>query len=104
MSESVSVVNYRLSDAADRDLRLMFEYGLDSWGEHRARAFLERITNCLSDIAANPLLFPAVEAIRTGYRRRVFEGHSIYYRLEGSDVVIARILGRQDPAPSLAEG
>ena len=96
-------MSYRLSDAADHDLQMMFDYGVDNWGVAHTRAYLNRVTDCLAEIAANPLLFPAIEKVRAGFRRRVFEGQSIYYRVEGSTVVIVRILGRQDPDSHLVE-
>ncbi|WP_227498660.1 type II toxin-antitoxin system RelE/ParE family toxin [Synechococcus sp. PCC 7336] len=49
-----------------------------------------------SDLGENPLLYPAVDDIRAGYRRSVCGVHSIYYRIESGGVEIIRILGRQD--------
>jgi toxin ParE1/3/4 len=48
-------------------------------------------------IARSPLRYPKVDHIRQGYRRCVFEVHSIYYRIEGDTAQINRILGREDP-------
>lgn len=103
MIESASVASYRLSDAAEDDLRLIFEYGVDTWGVNLAAEFVRRIAMCLIEIAEAPVRFPVVEDIRAGYRRRVFEGHSIFYRIEGPEVVIVRILGRQDTGVHLSE-
>lgn len=100
-SESARVASYRLSAAADRDLEALFEFGIDRWGETAARQFLGALLECFAEIAANPLAFAAVTNIHAGYRRRVFRAHSIYYRLDGSDVEIIRVLGRQDPNAQL---
>jgi toxin ParE1/3/4 len=49
-------------------------------------------------VADSPYSHPAVNQIRAGYRRAPYYSNSIYYRLDNSEVVIVRILGRQDPA------
>ena len=43
-----------------------------------------------------------VQHIRKGYRRSVCGVHSIYYRIE-EEVIIVRILGRQEPEEALQE-
>lgn len=47
-------------------------------------------------MADNPELYPAVDDIRKGYRRSVYQSHSIFYRVEGENIIIVRILGQQD--------
>jgi len=44
-----------------------------------------------------PLLYPDVDHIHKGYRRSVYGSHSIYYRIDPEEIVIVRILGREDP-------
>jgi toxin ParE1/3/4 len=45
-----------------------------------------------------PLTHPAVDEIRAGYRRAPYYANSVYYRIEGDRIAVARILGRQDPS------
>ena len=45
--------------------------------------------------AANPLTTQSVNAHRTGYRRAVYQSHSIYYPVEQDGVLIVRVLGQQ---------
>ena len=86
----------RLSPEAERDLLDIFLYGLEQFGFNQSKRYHEALRERFQELAAHPLRFPAVEHIRRGYRRSVCGSHSIYYRIEGQDVVIVRILGRQD--------
>jgi len=47
-------------------------------------------------LAEQPLLYPAVDDIREGYRRSVCGTDSIYYRIEGQIVEIMALIGQQD--------
>jgi len=75
---------YTLSEDADNDFEAIFEYGLDTFGRNAA-------------VAAFPLHYQAVDHIKKGYRRSIHGAHTIYYRIDGEDITIIRILGRQDP-------
>ena len=59
---------------------------------NRYRDQLERQFTVLAD---QPLLYPAVEHLREGYRRSVGGVHSIFYRIDGKDVKIIRVLKNQ---------
>ncbi len=54
------------------------------------------MTEKFQQIADDPLLYPAVDDIREGYRRSVFDRDSIYYRIDGEEVEIVAIIGHQD--------
>jgi len=90
------MANYRLSKEADEDLDHIFDYGIDEFGLEKALSYVDGMTKRFSDIAETPLFWQAVDAIRVGYRRSVYKSHSIYYRIDLNEVVIVRILGRQD--------
>lgn len=47
-------------------------------------------------LADQPLLYPAVDHLREGYRRSVCGVHSIFYRIDGKNVKIIRVLKNQD--------
>ncbi|WP_316857992.1 hypothetical protein [uncultured Cohaesibacter sp.] len=42
------------------------------------------------------MLYPAVNHVRDGYRRSVYEEDAIYYRIVDGVVEIANIIGQQD--------
>ncbi len=49
-----------------------------------------------SELAEAPLLYPAVDHIRQGYRRSVCGSHSVYYRVHAEYVEIMRVIGQED--------
>jgi len=63
---------------------------------HKSDQYRDVLKHRFSLLADQPLLYPAVDHIRTGYRRSVCGVHSIYYRVEGGTVEIVRILKHQN--------
>ena len=90
------MASYKLSQAAKSDLREIYRYGLLEYGEKQADRYYKDFFARFEQIAENPLLYPAVDHIREGYRRGVCGVHSIYYRIDNDTVEIMRLLGRQD--------
>ncbi len=90
------MAGYRLSRAAADDLENILEFGIETFGVPQATRYFDTLTQRLSDLADDPLLYPAVDDVRAGYRRSVSGAHSIYYRVEDEVVLIVRVLGRQD--------
>lgn len=93
--------HYRFSEGAAHDFDQIYDFGIDEFGLDQATKYQNLLKQRFSELADTPLLYPAVEHIREGYRRSVCGVHSIYYRIEGQGVVIVRILGRQDPKKAL---
>jgi len=87
---------YALTCAADQDFENIFEFGIDTFGLDQALSYQNGMKERFDKLAEQPQLYPAVDHIRAGYRRSVYGSHSIYYRIDGQGVVIARILGQQD--------
>lgn len=87
---------YRLSKAADADFEGVFIYGLDHFGVDQAIHYQTDLKQRFQKIADQPRFYPAVDHIREGYRRSICGVHSIYYRIDPDEVVIVRILGRQN--------
>ena len=92
---------YKLNEEADEDLDRLYEYGVLSFGLDRADVYYDGLIERFCELADNPHLWQAVDYIRIGYRRSVFASHSIYYRIDGDNVEIMRILGKQDPKKEL---
>jgi toxin ParE1/3/4 len=90
------MANYRLSPNAQDDLERIWLYGLEHWGVAEADRYIEALFERFSELAEQPLLYPAVDEIREGYRRSVCGSDSIYYRIAHDAVEIMAILGQQD--------
>ncbi|MBU2486715.1 MAG: type II toxin-antitoxin system RelE/ParE family toxin [Alphaproteobacteria bacterium] len=97
------MARYRLTRAADQDFERIFEFGIDRFGLERALDYQKGMMQRFGELAAQPMLYQAVDHIRQGYRRCVYEAHSIYYRIDTESVLIVRILGREDPETSLPD-
>ncbi len=93
---------YELAKAADRDFENIFDFGIDAFGLAQALDYQNGMKQRFVELAKQPKLFAAVDHIRKGYRRSVYNAHSIYYRIEAERVFIVRILGRQDPRQAFA--
>lgn len=95
------VAKYRLSRLAEDDLAGIAEYGDEHFGIVQSDRYREQLKLRFTLIAEQPYLYQAINDIREGYRRSVFGGHSIYYRIDEQGVEIMRVLGRQNPEKNL---
>lgn len=88
--------NYRLSKKAENDILDIALYGDEQFGVVQSDKYREKLKIQLSTLANNPLRYPAVDHIKTGYRRTVCGVHSIYYKIADDGVIeIVRILKSQ---------
>ncbi len=87
---------YHLTQAAEEDLVRIALYGDERFGEDQSNRYRDQLKDHFSQLAKTPQLYATVDHIRPGYRRSVCGAHAVYYRLQACDVVIVRILGRQD--------
>ena len=90
------MARYELSNEAARDLDRLYEFGALTFGWSQTDSYYDGLLDRLEQIALTPERYPAVDYIQKGYRRSVFGVHAIYYREHDDNVLIVRILGRQD--------
>ena len=91
------MARYELANAADRDFENIFNYGIDTFGLAQALSYQNGMTKRFEELAEQPKLYANVGHIFAGYRRSVYQSHSIYYKIEPTRIFIVRILGQQDP-------
>ncbi|WP_413468772.1 type II toxin-antitoxin system RelE/ParE family toxin [Marinobacter sp.] len=94
---------YRLGRQADEDFESIYVYGVLTFGLEQAEACTEGLERRFEQIATEPLLYPAIDHVRPGYRRTVYGSHAVYYRLHDDIVLIVRILRSQDVVIALPE-
>lgn len=87
---------YRISKHAEKDLIVIAQYGDERYGIEASDAYRDKLINRFEALAVKPLRYPPVDHICEGYRRSVCGVNSIYYRVDGADIEIMRVLGRQD--------
>lgn len=90
-----------ITKLADQDLNDLYCEGFTTWGEIQADRYYEGLLNRLEHICETPLMYPAVDDIREGYRRSVYEKHSIYFVVLSNAVEIRAIVKRQNIASRL---
>lgn len=87
---------YKLTPDAEADVDRLFDFGIDTFGLDQAVKYIQGLEERFDDIANNPLMYPAVDHIRQGYRRSVYGVHSIYYRMKSEHVDIMRLIHHED--------
>ena len=90
------MVNYKLSNVAKEDLIRIHHYGVKQFGIKQADLYFNSFFVHFDLIAKNPFSFEAVDFIKPGYRRCVCGVDSIFYKINGNEVEIMTIIGRQD--------
>lgn len=90
------MARYRLSRKADQDFEAIFEFGIDRFGLEQALHYQNGLKERFEQIARQPELYQAMDHIRPGYRRSVYEAHSIFYKVADGEMLIMRILGREN--------
>ena len=91
-----AVADYRLSSQAKADLREIYRYGVATFGERQADAYLLAFYDRFAQIAKMPDSFPSAFDVDEGLRRSVCGQDTIYYAERDGTVVIEFINGRQD--------
>jgi len=94
-------LRYRLTKEADEDYFAIYDYGIGQFGKARADAYMDGVDAAFESLTVHPRKGAAVDYIRAGYRRFVYQSHSIYYRIEDAEIVIVRLLGRQNAEDQL---
>jgi toxin ParE1/3/4 len=89
------MADYRLSPRARHDLETIWEYSFEQWGLEQANRYIDKIIAKFEAIASDPLLLPACDHIRSGYRRALAERHMIYFRVNTQAIIIMRVLHSQ---------
>ncbi|MFT6897998.1 MAG: toxin ParE1/3/4 [Paraglaciecola sp.] len=88
--------NYKLSNEAKEDLRRIYIYGYQHFGEAAADSYFGEFCRVFESIARNPQPYQSVDHIRPGYRRCICGADSNYYRVSDFGIEIMAILGGQD--------
>ncbi len=95
------MATFKLNEEAEDDLERLYEHGILSFGLAQADRYYDGLIEHFYKLAENPYLWQTVDSIRVGYRRSVYVSESIYYRIDGDNVEIMRILGSQDAKKEL---
>lgn len=81
------------SQLAKSDLKEIYFYSYNKWGDGKAVEYLMQIDAGLQELISYPRLGKSRDSIRKGYRSIQVNHHVIYYRVEEeNDINIIRVL------------
>jgi len=83
---------YTLSEKADQDVREIYLYSYETFGEAQADKYLSGMEESFADLANNPLVGRSCEWLKAGYHQHEYVSHVIFYRPEKDGIFIGRIL------------
>lgn len=80
------------SRRAKADVRAIWNYTAEFWGEGQAKVYIELIETAVQAIAADPKLGRPCDDVREGVRRHLVGSHMLFYRVKGKGLFMVRIL------------
>lgn len=87
-----------VEDAARLDIEDVLLYTLEHWGAEQRRRYLDKLRRAMRSLLDHPELGQEQDDLYPGCRRLLLEQHGIYYRLEGDEIIVGRVLSNsQDP-------
>lgn len=90
------MANFELSENAKDDLKRIYFFGLERFGEAQADQYFLQLYEQFAVIAEQPLSYPSIDSIQRSYRKCPFQSDTIYYRINSGTVEIMAIIGQQD--------
>ena len=90
---------YRLSREAESDIGNIARYTIEQFGIEQARTYRDSMIACFQSLGETPGIGRRVDYIREGYRRFDHRFHVIFYKSEGPDILIVRVLHKRMNAP-----
>ena len=93
-----------LSAAAETDLRSIWRFSLENWGEAQADLYLDELDKGMRRCGEDPDSGKRRDFIREGYRSALIRKHVVFYTFDEDRVLIQRVLhGSMDPGRHLPD-
>lgn len=87
---------FRLSAAADADLRKIAAHTLEQWGEPQRDAYVTELFDAFARLADTPQIAASADNIREGYRKFPQGSHIVFFRKsETHNIEIIRVLHKR---------
>lgn len=99
MGDSAEQYRLSVSLAAKADLRSIYLYGLDKWGKKRTDKYLESMSLQFNRLLINPLIGREHSSLQ-GIHSVSVESHKVFYRVQGDEVEIIRVLHKRQDVES----
>jgi len=82
----------RIKPRARQDLKAIWRYTLERWGEPQADLYLQQLDAGIRSLIDFPDIGESCEHIRAGYRKLQVNRHLIFYRRAERHIEIVRVL------------
>lgn len=83
----------QISREAQEDLKQIWKYSADNWGEKTASQYMKKIAETIEvGLVYNPFLGNSCHDVRLHYRRYVVGSHIIFYKVSAKTIFIVRVL------------
>ena len=87
---------FRISRAADADLRNIAEHTRQHWGEPQRDAYITELFDAFKRLAKTPEIAAGADHVRDGYRKFPQGSHVIFFRKsEKHGIEIVRVLHKR---------
>ena len=86
------MAHYHLTYRAFSDLKNIYDYSLDKWGQNIAECYLSDMYNHFSQLATNPELGKLRQARSYPFYMSPIGKHFVVYEHYGQDIIITTIL------------
>jgi len=87
------VRSFDLTRSAQADLKSIARFTQERWGVRQRNAYLKEVDQVFRALTKNPEMGRACDEVREGYRKFPHGSHVIYYKQQGTDLLlIVRIL------------
>jgi len=87
---------FKLSKAADADLRSISDYTLKSWGKAQRNTYIQAFFEAFDRLASTPQIATEIHHIRAGYRKFPQGSHVIYFiESNAQEIVFIRVLHKR---------
>ena len=85
-------IKYKLSDLASQDLDSIIDYTVQNFGYKAMIKYHQSLEHCFESIAKNPMMGLPSDFIKENYYRFNHQSHVVFYQINGSELLIVRIL------------
>ena len=87
---------FRLSVAADDDMRKIAAHTLQQWGQQKRDAYINDLFDAFEQLSATPQIATRVDEIRKGYQKFPQDSRVIFFLVsELHDIEIIRVLHKR---------
>lgn len=91
---------FKVSKAANTDIRGIARYTQDTWGRDQRRRYLDGLNQKFEMLAATPEMAAERRDFRPPVRIHHYEKHLIIYVINDSSILIVRVLHQSQDVPA----